>query len=320
MSRPQEFDVPQLGPAKRGETGRPAGSPPRIHPPEHPARGGYLLHSLVLVLLTAATSGLAYWGYGLQQQLELSQSHLAEATGRLAEVEQLLEVTSDSAAQSGQTLRGRLEAQAREAEGKFSHFDSEIAKLWTIAYQRNKPKLETLETQLGEQSTRLEALDGRMTEQAKALEAQAQQLSPVLAKADDQAQALSSLDKRLSEQDIKLASLTGLETGQTAIKRELEQTLDEVRRALSALDTQVRVSEEVQAEKLAAQKAEQQAKLASLGERVAALEKGAGTADLGRRVRVNEQAIQAIDGSRRQTNQQLLQLRAQLNDLQRRVQ
>ncbi|GGO82991.1 hypothetical protein GCM10011348_25670 [Marinobacterium nitratireducens] len=319
MSRPQEFDVPQLGPAGGGEPRRPA-APARRGDQAPPARGGYLLHSLVLVLLTGATSGLAYWGYGLQQDLRQSQALLAEASGRLAEVEQLLEVTSDSAAQSGQSLRGRLEAQASAAEAKYSHFDSEIAKLWTIAYQRNKPKLETLETQLAEQSARLESLGQAQQAQDKAFAAQSQQLAPLPSRVQEQSRTLAALGERQADIDSRLASLSGLEAGQSEIRSELDQTLDELRRSLAALDTQVRVSEEMQAEQVAALKADQQAALGRLGERLAALEQGAGTADLGRRVRVNEQAIQAIDGSRRQFNQNLLQLRAQLNELQRRMQ
>jgi hypothetical protein len=332
MSRSQEFDIPDLGPAQEG--GRQTVAPARNHGadatqerpaprPQPPAKGGNLLHSLVLILLTGAASGLGYWGYGLQQQLDASQAQQAEVTQRLTDLEQLLEVTSDSASQSGQTLSGRLEQQSKTAAEKYQHFDSEIAKLWTIAYQSNKPKLEAQEKLLASQAdtlaqqgalldaqaTRLEQLDERLQAQRTALDARAADV-----KALQSAQLAG--DKARAEIDRQLAVLSGLEKGQASLKGDLDKTIQEVQRSLATLDTQVRISEEVQSEKVAAQ----QQTLRVLSEKVSTLQASAGSSDLTRRVRVNEQAIQAIDGSRRQLNQELLQLRGQLSDLQRRIQ
>ncbi len=330
MSRSQEFDIPDLGPAQEGDrqvaasgAGRAADAPQKRPAPQPPTRGGNLLHSLVLVLLTGASSGLGYWGYGLQQQLDASLAQQAEATQRLTDLEQLLEVTSDSASQSGQTLAGRLEQQGKTATEKYQHFDSEIAKLWTIAYQSNKPKLEAQETLLASQADTL-------AQQGRLLNAQAAQLSQLderlqaqRADLDAKAGEVKALhtaqlagEKARTEISKQLAALSGLEKGQASLKGDLDKTVQEVKRSLATLDTQVRISEEVQSEKVVAQ---QQA-LRALSEKVATLQASAGNADMARRVRVNEQAIQAIDGSRRQLNQQLLQLRQQLNDLQLRLQ
>ncbi len=337
MSRSQEFDIPDLGPAQEGAAPPHRRAAP-VAPP--PAKGGNLLHSLVLVLLTAVASGLGYWGYGLQQQLDDSLEQQAQAALRLADLEQLLEVTSDSASQSGQTLSGRLEQQGKAAAEKYQHFDSEIAKLWTIAYQSNKPKLEAQEKLLASQAE-LQAQQGKQLEVQAAqlaqlsplgeqLQAQAAQLESQVAQLESQAAqlksqaievkslqgALAASDKARAATDKQLAALAGLEKGQTSLKSDLDKTLLEVKRSLATLETQVRISEEVQSEKVAAQ---QQA-LRKLSDKVATLEAGAGNTDLSRRVRVNEQAIQAIDGSRRQLNQELLQLRQQLNNLQLRLQ
>ncbi|ANG62091.1 hypothetical protein A8C75_06020 [Marinobacterium aestuarii] len=351
MSRSQEFDIPDLGPAREGAApGRGQAEPPprRAAPvPPPPAKGGNLLHSLVLVLLTAAASGLGYWGYGLQQQLNDSLEQQAQAAQRLTDLEQLLEVTSDSASQSGQTLSGRLEQQGKTAAEKYQHFDSEIAKLWTIAYQSNKPKLEAQEKLLAtqtelqaQQSKQLEVQAAQLTqlaplaEQFKAqaaqqqsqtvqLESQAAQLQSQVAQLESLATEVKSLqaglaasDKARVATDKQLVALAGLEKGQASLKGDLDKTVQELRRSLATLETQVRISEEVQSEKVVAQ---QQA-LRKLSDKVATLEAGAGNTDVSRRVRVNEQAIQAIDGSRRQLNQELLQMRQQLNNLQLRLQ
>ncbi|UTW13965.1 hypothetical protein [Marinobacterium rhizophilum] len=330
MSRSQEFDIPDLGPA--GEEGRQQASPargrtsdtPQGRPAtQPPAKGGNLLHSLVLVLLTGAASGLGYWGYGLQQQLDTSLAQQAGMTQRLVDLEQLLEVTSDSASQSGQTLAGRLEQQGKTAAEKYQHFDSEIAKLWTIAYQSNKPKLEAQETllasqadTLAQQGTLLDAQAAQLRQLDERLQAQRTELEARTGELQTLQTAQLAGEKARAEISKQLTTLAGLETGQASLKADLDKTVQEVKRTLATLDTQVRISEEVQSEKVAAQ---QQA-LRALGEKVASLQASAGNTDLTRRVRVNEQAIQAIDGSRRQLNQQLLQLRQQLNNLQLRMQ
>ncbi|WP_020682069.1 hypothetical protein [Marinobacterium rhizophilum] len=335
MSRSQEFDIPDLGPAQddarhgagaartavdpsHGRADRPAA--PR---PEPAKNGGNLLHSMVLVLLTGASSGLGYWGYGLQQDLDASLAQQSQVAQRLADLEQLLEVTSDSASQSGQTLSGRLEQQGKRALEKYQHFDSEIAKLWTIAYQSNKPKLEAQEKQLASQTESLAQQSKQLDAQRAQLAQLDDQLKTLRAELDARAGDVKSLqagqqagDKARAGIEQQLATLSGLEKGQSGIKADLDKTVQEMKRAVATLDTQVRISEEVQSEKVIAQ---QQA-LRVLSDKVATLQASAGNADVARRVRVNEQAIQAIDGSRRQLNQQLLQLRQQLNDLQLRLQ
>jgi chromosome segregation ATPase len=333
MSRSQEFDIPDLGPAEERRqsvaSGRAAPSRHAATPAADPGRGGNLLHSLVLVLLTGAASGLGYWGYGLQQDLEVSVAQQAGLAQRLAELEQLLEVTSDSASQSGQTLSGRLAQQGKIATEKYSHFDSEIAKLWTIAYQSNKPRLDTQEKQLALQAEQLKAQTEQLKGQVGQLDAQAgqwAQLSDLIKQQGGQLAAqggeikslqttLAASGKALADVDKRLAAVSGLEKGQASLKGDLDKTVLEMKRSVATLDTQVRIAEEVQSEKVATLQGAQR----TLGDKIAALEAGAGSTDVTRRVRSNEQAIQAIDGSRRQLNRELLQIRQQLNELQLRL-
>jgi chromosome segregation ATPase len=303
-------------------SGRAAPSRHAATPAADPGRGGNLLHSLVLVLLTGAASGLGYWGYGLQQDLEVSVAQQAGLAQRLAELEQLLEVTSDSASQSGQTLSGRLAQQGKIATEKYSHFDSEIAKLWTIAYQSNKPRLDAQEKQLALQAEQLKAQVGQLDAQA----GQWAQLSDLIKQQGGQLAAqggeikslqttLAASGKALADVDKRLAAVSGLEKGQASLKGDLDKTVLEMKRSVATLDTQVRIAEEVQSEKVATLQGAQR----TLGDKIAALEAGAGSTDVTRRVRSNEQAIQAIDGSRRQLNRELLQIRQQLNELQLRL-
>ncbi len=352
MSRRQEFDIPDLGPADGGRPGATSprmgasGGPPRRVPPA-PARGNNLLHSLVLILLTAAASGLGYWGYGLQQQLESSVELQQEVSRRLADLEQLLEVASDSASQSGQSMSGRLEQQSKMAAEKYRFFDSEIAKLWTIAYQSNKPRIDAQEKQLAAQDGQLTTQAGDLSAQAGQLSTQAAQLAAQAGQMEAQSSQLAQLGEliktqgaQLETRGVEIKSLQtrlaaygetlagvekqldslaglegGLEQGQAGLKADLESALADVKRALATLDTQVRISEEIQSDKVAAQQTE----MRKLHDKISVLEGNAVSPDLGRRLRVNEQAIQAIDGNRRQLNQDVLQLRQQLNNLQLRL-
>ena len=71
------------------------------------------------------------------------------------------------AAGAGARAFGQLETQATQ---KYTHFDSEIAKLWTIAYQRNKPQLEEQKKLLEAQSAELEGVKQQLATASKQLD------------------------------------------------------------------------------------------------------------------------------------------------------
>jgi len=243
--------------------------------------GGSLLITLILLLLVA---GGGYLGFVLTQQqgsLQELRHDLTLAQQRVEVLEELLEVTSDSAAQSGQTLQQRLEDLNTRAEERFSHFDAEIAKLWTVAYQRNKPQLEA-------HAKQLKALEGSQTELntvLKSIRQQAGQAGQALEEARAAKAAVSATQKRLETQ------LKGLE------------------RQLATLEQGLKVETEGRL------KVQQ-----TLTQQLSDLKGGQGNeAELAQRIRQNEQAISAIDGTRRQVNQELLRIRQQLNNLQLRL-
>jgi len=260
-------------------------------PADKPRGGGFLL-TLILLVLTAGVVGLGYWTVGLKQELAEQQAVLTKAQARLADMEQLLALTSDTASQSGQTLMGRLGQMETRAGEKYEHFDSEIAKLWTVAYQRNKPQLE---------------------EQKKVLDAQAKAL-------ETQAAELAELKKQLASADGKLTKLGGrVDSGLndiSGVKKQvagLESSLQEQAENLKAVSADSSFA-------LSLEKDERVSAHQALSARVDKLVQSAqGGSGLSQRIATIEQSIQAIDGSRRQFNQSLLQLRDQINQLQRRL-
>ncbi|MBA4503095.1 hypothetical protein [Marinobacterium marinum] len=243
--------------------------------------GGNLLVTTLLLLLAAGGGYLGFAQVEQQERLNGLQSDLAQAQARVETLEGLLEVTSDSAEQSGQTLLQRQQEMDARAKERFTHFDAEIAKLWTIAYQRNKPQLEQQVEQLKKLSDRMQeaetALAGVRQDADKAADALAQVGT---LKAEQQAQG-KALQARLAAAEKQLGTL------EQGLQRESEGRL----------------------------KVQKQ-----LTEQLAGVSGGSdATAALAQRIRQNEQAIAAIDGTRRQLSQDLLRIRQQLNNLQLRV-
>ncbi len=243
--------------------------------------GGGLLITAILLLLAA---GGGYLGYNLmqqQEQLAQVQSELGQARARIESLEALLEVTSDSAEQSGQTLQQRLQDMDGRMKERFTHFDSEVAKLWTVAYQRNKPQLE------------------QQAEQLKKLQAQ-------VAAAET---AMAAMRKEAGKAADALAQAGALKTELAAQKKALQARLSAAEKQLDTLEQGLKLESEG---RLKVQK--------QLADQLAGQSGGSDvTAQLAQRIRQNEQAIKAIDGTRRQLSQDLLRIRQQLNNLQLRL-
>ncbi len=260
-----------------------ARQPGRTQPSNQDKRGsgGSLLVTAILLLLAA---GGGYLGYNLmqqQEQLVQLQAELGRAQGRVESLEALLEVASDSAEQSGQTLQQRLQAVDGRMKERFTHYDSEIAKLWTVAYQRNKPQLE------------------QQAEQLKKLQAQLAETETTLA----------AVRKDADKAADALAQTSALKTELAAQKKVLQARLSAAEKQLDTLEQGLKLESEG---RLKVQK--------QLTEQLAGLSGGSDvTAQLAQRIRQNEQAIKAIDGTRRQLSQDLLRIRQQLNNLQLRM-
>ncbi|MBR9827250.1 MAG: hypothetical protein GYB41_01130 [Oceanospirillales bacterium] len=241
-------------------------------------RGGSVLLTFILLLLAA---GGGYLGYNLmqqQQQLLGLQAELAQARDRVESLESMLAVTSDSAEQSGQTLQQRLQDVDTRMTTRLTHVDAEIAKLWTIAYQRNKPQLE------------------QHGEQLKALQLK-------LSTAEN---SLASVRAQVAKANEGVSQVATLKTEQAALKTAVQGRLGGVEKQLETLERSLKLESEG---RLKIQK--------QLTEQLSGLSGGNdASAELAQRIRQNEQAIKAIDGTRRQLSQDLLRIRQQLNNLQ----
>jgi chromosome segregation ATPase len=284
MSR-DDFDIPDLGPAEPDRVVPPARqNTPRNSAPRAVAEGrssGGWFQSLLLILLVAACSGLGYLGLTMYEQLEAEKQTVARLQGQVNELRELLNVAESSAQASGNTLQDQLVSQGKTAAEKYKHFDSEIAKLWDVAYKRNKPEIEKQAALLAEQVKQLDKAEKALAAQEKLVKAQAASI------------------KRLETQD---------SVSQAELDKALKQAGAQVEEARKAL----RLSEAALAEEMGGLVQSDR----KLTDRIAALENQQRGNALERRVAVNEEAIEAFDATRRELNSSLLQVRKKLNELQ----
>jgi len=361
-SSDNDLNIPNLGPAQREPdlaAGPKAAPKPAAQPvaPEIEAtaqqpvtvvterrRGVGVLTGGVLMMVVAACVGLGYWVMELQLQFQTRTAELTEARYQIGELRELLQTAESSALESGQSLIGQVGQMSSTAQSKYTHYDSEIAKLWTIAYQRNKPELEAQKKTLQAQSEQLTSQSKLLDEQGKQLATQNKQLGELLTLVEAQKvllakqdEALKTQQKQFAETDKQIAGLVTqsanvdkavnyvnelkssqdqLSTAQTSQSKATGDALASVKRELAGTRTEL----STQAEILNEQLAEQADALKVLEARLNNAPKtSSGDTGLKRRVAINEDAIRAFDGTRRQLNRELLQIRQKLNNLQLKV-
>ncbi|WP_417224662.1 hypothetical protein [Amphritea sp.] len=283
----KDLELPSFGPAERELNINP-GVHPAASPQHRETKGSGALGYFIMLLLVIAVGGLGYWSFLQHQQLLALEAERVSVDQKIVELQKLFLVAGNSAAQTGETLQSQVEKQATTTQQKFTQLtgdvaktQDEIAKLWVIAHQRNTPKIAELETQLKAALTQVET-------QTKAV--------------SDTAAHLAKLDKQLKAVEAK--------------ESDNQKQVAAIKQSVASLSTEFQIL----SESLERQQAEQGKSLSALAQQVSGLKSNQGSAaGLERRVRINEQAVKAIDGSRLQLNNELLQIRQKLNNLQLKV-
>ncbi|SFG05103.1 hypothetical protein [Neptunomonas qingdaonensis] len=324
-----DLHVPNLGPADRSPATLKVDVSEKIihseqsasHTVAQTGNGGGWFTTLILVLLTAACSGLGYLGFGLQQTIIEQQQTVSNAAERISELERMLNVASDSAVQTGQTLEQRLLQVNQDATEKYSFYDSEIAKLWDVANKRNKNSIDALSAELKDLTEHVSKSDQTTIAANSVLVKGQQEQTKLLATFEQKVAQVATLATQAAAVDKKLTELINansqLSKDQAALKSSDAENLKSLRQSISSLQTQIAIFEETLGEK----QSNQQASLNKIVSRLSAVEKSSrsGGGNIEARVKANEQAIRAIDGTRRQTNSDILFLTNKLNALQLKV-
>lgn len=311
MSR-DDFDIPDLGPAEpdrvapsQSNTANKAAVASDIQPPPVKRSGGWF-QSFLLILLVSACSGLGYWGLTMYEQLQTERASVAELQTQMKEMRGLLNLAETSAQKSGDTLLDQVTRMSKAAQDKYQHFDSEVAKLWAIAYQKNKPELEKQAKQLTAQSSQLNAQKTQLKAQTTKLSEQTQLIAA-------QTKALDAAKQSLAAQQKKISAISAeLNKSQSSVKSRVAADLKKIRAEVAAAQTGMRLSEEAMTE----EQATLTTSIRTLTDRTAVLESGQRKNGLERRVKNNEDAVRAYDATRRELNRSLLQIKKKINALQ----
>ncbi|MGB0733068.1 MAG: hypothetical protein ACPGPF_04860, partial [Pontibacterium sp.] len=181
-------------------------------------------------------------------------------------------------------------------EQQYQHYDSEVAKLWTIAHQKNRPAI---------------------AEQKQLLKAQGETIAEMQKKVDGAASELGALEAKLSAQMQKAnaASFSQLKKDVDAVNAEQKASLDSLVARIAASERSVRLAEEAVMEEMDA--------LVSLqrthGDRITALEAKGVDKSLEQRLSGVESSVKAFDAARLELSRTLLQVRQQINNLQLKI-
>lgn len=157
--------------AERSDHGTGPAAPVDKKPPRKAKGGGGRngngrsgLAVLWLLVIALAVAFVAGW-YSQRQQIEALEGQLAEADEwvrqsklALARFEGDLSQTGESLEERGSSLREQLEAQQKQLD----EVDSEIRKLWAVANERNKKRL-------NEHEDRISSAESALAENEKAL-------------------------------------------------------------------------------------------------------------------------------------------------------
>ncbi len=290
MNRDDDIHVPNLGPAEPASETRTAPTVKKATPPPAPGAKvssgvGPILY-LVMIVLVVAVSALGYYGFEMKQSMQEREATFSQAQGQIEQLEKLLKQAEQGAAQSGEAIKGDVTSLESVLKQKDKQLDSEIAKLWAIAQQKNRPNIE-------KQGKELAALKNTVAAQVKSIKA---------------------MKSQLDKQDAALKKAAAASDSVAKLKKQLSADVAKIKKLVARLEAEIRTSSE-----LAQEQADDLLKTQrTLADRMVKLE-GKSTADLVRRVKLNEQAVRAFDGTRLQLNQDLLRVKQKLNNLQLRI-
>lgn len=260
--------------------------------------GGSSLAVLWLLVLVVAVASVAGW-YFQNQQIQMLEGQLEEADYgarqsrlALARFEGDLSETGESLQESRASLAEQVEAQKKQLDTA----DSEIRKLWAIANERNKKRL-------NDQQERIAAAEAELAEGKKAL-----------------ADVGSTAEKTKASLGADIAALTKqTETSVAALEDSNRQAAEK----LTKLNKQLADVDQVVERRVRRFEQEQKLGISGIEGRLSALEKklsnSGGDKELKNELASLKRNVQAIDSSRAQLTSRLVRLSEEVNQLRSQV-
>ena len=137
------------GSSRRGgrDSGRPIASPRAMQPssPQVVAKNNGILWVLVVTMFFGVLGG-GYWSYNKLTDVDLllmvSRGELDHARKRIGELEALVVATDVNSNKSGTVVQAQVRLVDNRAKERNKFVDTEIDKLWGVAYRNNRPAIE----------------------------------------------------------------------------------------------------------------------------------------------------------------------------------
>ena len=137
------------GSSRRGgrDSGRPIASPRAMQPssPQVVAKNNGILWVLVVTMFFGVLAG-GYWSYNKLTDVDLllmvSRGELDHARKRIGELEALVVATDVNSNKSGTVVQAQVRLVDNRAKERNKFVDTEIDKLWGVAYRNNRPAIE----------------------------------------------------------------------------------------------------------------------------------------------------------------------------------
>jgi uncharacterized protein HemX len=291
-AEPRETAPGKQKPVKADKPKQKAEKPPKPpRPPKQDKAGG---SGLVWLLLLVVAAGAGAGWYFQEQRIQALEGQLEEADYwarqsnlALARFEGELSETGESLQERGASLEEQLAANKKQIDAA----DSEIRKLWAIANERNKKRLDA-------HQERLASIDGKLVEAEKAIAGVGEQVEEVRA----------GLGSDVDAVETRVAELA--KAGE-ALQGEVAEVSEQVAGVDELVDGRIRRFQQ-----------EQKLTLDGIESRIASLEKAADSSAGDAKVRAlrNELAqlkktVEAIDASRSQLTSRLVRLSEEVNQL-----
>lgn len=272
-------------------------------------RGSGLLWLLVLIMAT----GGGWFGWQMHSKVELLESQLEEADYWVRQSKLALARFEGDLSETGENLEQRgssIDEQLDKLQQALTTSNDEIRKLWVLSNERNRPRIESL-------TTELEAITGTAAE----LKAQLARVEVAQAETDEAVVALNEqgqvLDQRLVSLDDRVdASGQDVDRKIAALENKLTATEQRVEAVVASAEEAVdsRLQRFAREQKLAADGLEGRVAALERGDsKVAPLERQLG--ETRQRLAEAEQTLKAVDASRAQLTSRLVRLQEQVDRL-----
>lgn len=261
------------------------GQTPQQPNAEQPSKTGTpLVVWLVMVLITLVVSWFGWESYQQKQKLEAANTELQSALVFMRQSKLLLARLEGELSETGAEL---IESDTG-AQKKMAFLESEVRKLWGVAYDRNKKAIAGNNAEIKQQAAVLNSLKANVSEQSKGLEKLVAKTNDLETKNKDLSTKTNGLVDKLAKDAAASASLQA----EVAMLREQNTQLADQLKAVEDASSAAIADIKQSLVKLKDNKAFEQ------------------------RVKVNEVAIEAIDASRLQLNERIVDIDRRLNDLQ----